>query len=139
MKVSESTKAERSKIAKVMLTTFFDVKDIVDSEFSSQSQMIILQIYKEIWWGMLCSERAKKWELWQDKSWLLHHNGAPGEHLEYLAVHGWDEHCWTETTSLIIWFCSMWLFSFSKAEEKQFWKSESHQELRGIPEESFQL
>ena len=71
-------KARQSKSkVKVMLITFFDVRGIVHSEFLPQGQMINQQVYKEILQLLLCSVPEKRRELWQDKSWLLHHNNAP--------------------------------------------------------------
>ena len=59
----------KSKV-KVMLITFFDVRRIVHSEF-------LPQVYKEILQLLLRSVREMRRELWQDKSWLLHHDNAP--------------------------------------------------------------
>ena len=60
-----------------MLITFFDVRRIVHSEFLPQGQTINQQVYKEIMQLLLCAVREKRRELWQDKSWLLHHDRAP--------------------------------------------------------------
>ena len=60
-----------------MLTIFFDVRDIVHSEFLPQGQTINQQVYKEILQLLLHSVHKKRRELWQDKSWLLHHDNAP--------------------------------------------------------------
>ena len=73
-------KARQSKSkVKVMLITFFDVRGIVHSEFLPQGQMINQQVYKEILQLLLRSVPEKRRELWQDKSWLLHHNNAPAD------------------------------------------------------------
>ena len=48
-----------------------------DSEFLPQGQTINQQVYKEILQLLLRSGREKRRELWQDKSWLLHHANAP--------------------------------------------------------------
>ena len=60
-----------------MLITFSDVRGIVHSEFLPQGLVISQQVYKEILRCLLRSVREKRRELWQDKSWLLHHNNAP--------------------------------------------------------------
>ena len=60
-----------------MLITFFDVRSIVHSEFLPQGQTINQQVYKEILRLLLRPVREKRRELWQDKSWLLHHDTAP--------------------------------------------------------------
>ena len=57
--------------------TFFDIRGIVHSEFLPQSQTINQQVYKEILRRLFRSVREKRRELWQDKSWLLHHDNAP--------------------------------------------------------------
>ena len=61
----------------VILITFFDVTGIVHSEFLPQGLVISQQVYKEILRCLLRSVREKRRELWQDKSWLLHHDNAP--------------------------------------------------------------
>uniref|UniRef100_A0A3B5B405 Tc1-like transposase DDE domain-containing protein n=1 Tax=Stegastes partitus TaxID=144197 RepID=A0A3B5B405_9TELE len=50
---------------------------IVHCEFLPQGQTINQHVYKEILRRLLCSVREKRQELWQDKSWLLHHDKAP--------------------------------------------------------------
>ena len=71
-------KARQSKSkVKVMFITFFDVRGIVHGEFLPQGQTINQQVYKEILRLLLRSVREKRRELWQDKSWLLHHDSAP--------------------------------------------------------------
>jgi len=79
-----------------MLITFFDVRRIVHSEFLPQGQTINQQVYKEILRLLLRSAREKRGELWQDKSWLLHHDSAP----EHPAVPGREEPRRTGTASL---------------------------------------
>ena len=73
---SRPKKARQSKSkVKVMLiiVTFFDIRGTVHSEFLPQGQTISQQVYKEILRRLLRSVREKRRELWQDKSWLLHH------------------------------------------------------------------
>ena len=72
----KKARQSQSKV-KVMLITFFDVRGIVHSEFLPQGQTINQQVYKEILWHLLRSVREKRQELWQDKSWLLHHDNTP--------------------------------------------------------------
>ena len=72
----KKSRQSKSKV-KVMLITFFNVRGIVDSEFLPQGQTINQQVYKEILRLLLCPSREKRRELWQDKSWLLHHDNAP--------------------------------------------------------------
>ena len=73
-------KARQSKSkVKVMLITFFDVRGMVHSEFLPQGQTINQQVYKEILRRLLHSVHEKRRELWQDKSWLFHHDSAPAD------------------------------------------------------------
>ena len=66
----------KSKI-KVMLIVFFDVHGIVHLEFLLQGQTINQNIYKDILRRLMRSVREKRRELWETKSWLLHHDNAP--------------------------------------------------------------
>ena len=61
----------------LIIVTFFDIRGIVHSEFLPQSQTINQQVYKEILRRLFRSVREKRRELWQDKSWLLHHDNTP--------------------------------------------------------------
>jgi len=71
-------KARMSKSnVKVMLITFFDVKGIVHMEFLPQGQTINQHVYKDILKRLLRAVREKRQDLWQTKSWLLHHDNAP--------------------------------------------------------------
>ena len=66
----------KSKI-KVMLIAFFDVHGIVHLEFLPQGQTINQIVYKDILRRLMCLIREKRRELWETKSWLLHHDNAP--------------------------------------------------------------
>ena len=66
----------KSKI-KVMLIVFFDVHGIVHLEFLPQGQTINQNVYKDILRCLMRSVREKRRELWETKSWLLHHDNAP--------------------------------------------------------------
>ena len=66
----------KSKI-KVMLIVFFDVHGIVHLEFLPQGQTINQNVYKDILRHLMRSVREKRRELWETKSWLLHHDNAP--------------------------------------------------------------
>ena len=66
----------KSKI-KVMLIVFFDVHGIVHLEFLPQGQTINQNVYKDILRRLMRSVREKRRELWETKSWLLHHDNAP--------------------------------------------------------------
>ena len=66
----------KSKI-KVMLIVFFDVHGIVHLEFLPQGQTTNQNVYKDILRRLMRSVREKRRELWETKSWLLHHDNAP--------------------------------------------------------------
>lgn len=59
-----------------MLIAFFEVMVIVHSEFLPQGQTINQHVFKVTVRHLLCSEREKRQELWQDNLWLLHHDIA---------------------------------------------------------------
>ena len=69
---------------KIMLVTFCDVRGNVYNEVLSQGEAIYQQIYKEILQHKLRPVREKRWELWQDKSCLLHHNNAPAHNAQII-------------------------------------------------------
>ena len=56
---------------------FFYVHGIIHAEFSSQGQTINQHVYKNILRRLMLSVRKKRRELWEMRSWLLHHNNAP--------------------------------------------------------------
>ena len=72
---SKKARLFKSKI-KVMLIVFFDVHGIVHLEFLPQSQTINQNVYKDILRRLMRSVREKKRELWETKSWLLHHDNV---------------------------------------------------------------
>jgi len=53
---------------------FFDVLGIVHAEFLPQG--INQHVYKNILQRLMCSVREKRRELWETRSWLLHHDNA---------------------------------------------------------------
>ena len=66
----------KSKV-KVILLSFFDMRDIVHSELLLKDQTINQEVYKETLgriFRLVCEKRHK---LLQDKSWLLHQDNAP--------------------------------------------------------------
>ena len=72
----KKAKLFKSKI-KVMLIAFFDVHGIVHAEFLPQGQTINQHVYKNILQRLMRSVREKRRELWETRSWLLHHDNAP--------------------------------------------------------------
>lgn len=71
----KKAKPSKSKV-KVMLIAFFDVRGIVHSEFLPQGQTITQYVNTEIMQRLLRLLREMR-ELWQDNSWLLHHDNTP--------------------------------------------------------------
>ena len=64
--VTKSQKREGVQVqTKVMLIAFFDVHEIVHTEFSQQGQTINQHIYKSILQLLMHSEREKRRELWK--------------------------------------------------------------------------
>jgi len=62
---------------KVILIPFFDVHGIVHAEFLPQGQIINEHVYKNILRRLMRSGKEKRRELWETRSWLLHHDNAP--------------------------------------------------------------
>ena len=60
-----------------MLIVFFDVHGIVHLEFLPQGQTINENVYKDILQRLMRSVREERRELWETKSWLLHHDSVP--------------------------------------------------------------
>ena len=119
--------AKWSQKSKVMLITFFDEKDIIRSEFLLKSQTINSLIHQEIQRHIHHSVRVKRRELWQYKSWLLHHDNASAyKRPEHPAVLGWKVYCSIRKTSLFTWSRFVLLFPFPQTQENnqrnQFWR-----------------
>lgn len=66
----------RSKI-KVMLTVFFDYRGVVHSEFLPEGQTVNKHYYLEVMKRLRNSVRRKRPDLWNNNSWILHHDNAP--------------------------------------------------------------
>jgi len=80
----------RSKI-KVLLVVFFDWKGIVHHEFVPRGQTVNKQLYQEILAHLRDAVCRKRPELWENQTWMLHHDNAPAHVLllirSYLAKH----------------------------------------------------
>ncbi len=72
----KKAKMSKSQI-KVLLIVFFDIRGIVHMEFLPQGTTINQHVYKEILQRLLRSIRDKRRDLWDQNSWLLHHDNAP--------------------------------------------------------------
>jgi len=80
----------RSKI-KVMLVVFFDWKGTVHHEFVPHGQMVNQQLYQEVLAWLRDSVHRKRPELWENQTWMLHHDNPPADTslliCSYLAKH----------------------------------------------------
>ena len=66
----------RSKI-KAMLVVFFDWKGIVHHEFVPRGQMVNKEFYWEVLARLRDVVRRKRSELWENQTWMLHHDNGP--------------------------------------------------------------
>ena len=64
---------------KVMLIAFFDVHGIVRAESLPQGQLINQLVYENILRRLMRLVKEKRRELWETRSWLLHHDNAPAQ------------------------------------------------------------
>ena len=56
---------------------FFDWKGIVHHEFVPRGQMVNKQFYQEVLARLRNAVRRKRTELWENQTWMLHHDNAP--------------------------------------------------------------
>jgi len=79
-----------SKI-KVTMVVFLDWKGIVYHEFVPHGQMVNKQLYQEVLAHLRDAVRMKRPELWENQTWMLHHDNAPAHTslfiCSYLAKH----------------------------------------------------
>jgi len=70
---------------------FFDWKGIVHHEFVPRGQMVNKQLYQEVLAHLRDAVRRKRPELWENQTWMLHHNNVPAHTslliCSYLAKH----------------------------------------------------
>lgn len=62
---------------KSMLIVFFDMKELVHTEYVPQGQTVNSTFYCNVLRRLRGDIRRKRPELWRDKSFLLHHDNAP--------------------------------------------------------------
>ena len=62
---------------KVLLVVFFGWKGIVHHEFLPHGQMINKQLYQEVLERLRVAVRRKRPELWENQTWMLHHESTP--------------------------------------------------------------
>jgi len=78
----------RSKI-KVMSVVFFDWNGIVHHEFVPCGQMVNKQLYQEVLAHLRDAVRRKRPELWENQTWMFHHDNAPAH--ASLLIHSYLE------------------------------------------------
>jgi len=75
----------------VLFVVFFDWKGTVYHEFVPRGQMVNKQLYQEVLSRLRDAVRRKRPELWENQTWMLHHDNAPAHELllirSYLAKH----------------------------------------------------
>ena len=81
---------------KVMLIAFFDVHRIVHPKFLPQGQTIYQHVYKNILRRLMHSVREKRRELWETRSWLLHHDNVPAHNI-------WDFRSFLPKITMLYW------------------------------------
>jgi hypothetical protein len=64
--------------SKIKVMCFFDWQGIVRHEFVQRSQMVDKQLYQEVLTRLSDAVRRKRPDLWENQSWMLHHDNAPG-------------------------------------------------------------
>ena len=61
----------------MLLVVLFDWKGIVHHEFVPRGQMVNKQLYQEVLARLRDAVRRKRPELWENQTWMLHHDNAP--------------------------------------------------------------
>jgi hypothetical protein len=56
---------------------FLDWKGVVHHEFVARDQMVNKQLYREVLARLREAVRRKRPELWENQTWMLHHESAP--------------------------------------------------------------
>ena len=136
----------KSKI-KVMLIAFFDQKGMVHHEFAPESKTVNQHFYQQVLIYLHNQVQCSRWELWRDKSWLLHHKNAPTHKaisVRQLLVKKQITALDHPPNSPDLASCDFWLFSrlkdvmkgthFSSLEEI---KASVMRELKRLKEEDF--
>jgi len=75
----------------VLLVVFFGWKGIVHHEFVPRGQIVNKQLYQEVLARLRDAVRRERLELWENQTWMLHHDNAPTDASllirSYLAKH----------------------------------------------------
>lgn len=143
----QKARMSKSKV-KVMLITFFDIKGIVHFEFLEHGTTVNQHVYKAILQRLREKIRRKRRDLWENGSWILHHDNAPAHTAlsvrEFLAEKSITllEH---PPYSPDLAPCDFFLFPKLKSvlkgthhDDVETVKKATTDELKNIPKEAFQ-
>ena len=87
----QKARMSRSNIKMMLVVFFFYSREIVHHEFVSRGQMVKKQLYQEGLARLRDTVRRKRPELWENQTWMLHHDNAPAHASllirSYLAKH----------------------------------------------------
>ena len=72
----KKARMSKSKV-RVMLIACFDIKGIIQFYFLPQGQTVNQHVYKEILRRLMRSVQDKRRDLWENNTWVLHHDNAP--------------------------------------------------------------
>lgn len=95
----KSSNSPKQKIArmskskfKAMMTVFFDIRGIVHIDWVPEDQTVNQVYYKQVLTTLRERVRRKRFEMWKNRSWILHQDNAPAHNAlsikEFLAKHG---------------------------------------------------
>ena len=74
----KKARMSRSEITvMVVCVCFFYWKGVVHHEFVPRVQMVNKQLYQEVLAPLRDAVRMKRHELWENQTWMLHHDNAP--------------------------------------------------------------
>ena len=136
----------KSKI-KVMLIAFFDQKGMVHHKFVPEGETVNQHFYQQVLICLHNQIQCIRWELWSDKSWLLHHDNASANKaisVRQLLVKKQITALYHPPYSSDLVPCDFWLFSRLKAVMKgthfsslEEIKASMTRELKRLKKENF--
>ena len=88
---TKNPQMSRSKIKVLLDVFFFNWKFIVHYQFVPRGQMVNRELYQEVLARLMDAVSRKRPELWENQTWMLHHDNAPAHASllirSYLAKH----------------------------------------------------
>ena len=80
-KTSSSPRPKKARMSKsrvkIMLIVFFDHRGIVHHEFVPEGTTVNQHFYREVLGRLISRVRRTRRNLWEAKTWVLHHDNAP--------------------------------------------------------------